>query len=179
MKLHSKFMLLAVFMALMLCGCGKEDNNISNYDLQLVAEISDNNYGESSLYRDINSDIILEVKDNKIVNKYASNTSVDTAKLLELNEDCEGVDITINSEYLNSTWKSDMNSSSEYIKYLKDNGYEVLRSIKTQKFIDIYLSNNIETKRVLIGVDTITVKNAELQEIKIQNYVEQQEEIET
>lgn len=174
MDKYTKRLLISTALALELItisGCGKTDvNSIKDYDTVEIADIYDVDYGKSKLYKDKNNYDIYEVKDNEIINTYASSNDLDTSEIMRLNLDLDGTDITKNEVYVDNTWETTIDSASQYIVYLEDSGYTVLREVDTQYFIDIIISNDVETFRVLIGPNTTTIKSIELNKINIKNY---------
>lgn len=177
MSIHSRKAKLIIITGLILSslsgitGCGNKNKDIKNYDTVLIAEIQDNTYGNVELHKDIAESYIYEVKENKIINEIQSSSVYDTVELMRLNEDVDKANITLKDRYTNDTYDATLDESSAHIKYLQSNGYNIIRQVNTQDFIDILLSKGSDTKRVIIYSDKLVVSSIEPKELNIKNYI--------
>ena len=172
--MHNKYIkssLIIMLIALSLCGCNRENDNISKYNTITIASIYDKTYGSCELYKDIEDDYIYEVTDNKIVKVINNNENYTSDEIMQLNDNVDKYDITIKDSYSTNTWNATLEESSSHVKYLQDKGYNITRQVCTQEFIDIHLSKNNDTKRVVIFPDKILVSSIEPKEFIIENYI--------
>ena len=177
MSIHSKNFKLVILTGLILSslsgltGCSNKNRDIKNFDTLIIAEIQDNTYGIAELHKDKTKDYIYEVKDNKIINEIQNSSVYDTAEIIRLNEDVDKANITLKDRYTNDTYDATLEESSAHIKYLQNNGYNIIRQVNTQDFIDILLSKGSDTKRVIIYPDKLVVSSIEPKELNIKNYI--------
>lgn len=168
---YCKIILLTALLALSLCGCNKKNEDISKYDASVIATIYDSTYGSSTLYKDNVESYIYEVVDNKVANVINNSTKYEAVELMQLNENIGVKDITIKDEYSLNTWNATIDESSAHVKYLQDKGYTITRQVCTQEFIDLNLTKNNDTKRVLIYPDKILISSIEPKSFNIENYI--------
>lgn len=57
------------------------------------------------------------------------------------------------------TWESDLQTSSNYMEYLKLSGYSELRSVYTPDYIEVFLEKGTIRKRVVIFNSSIMIGN--------------------
>ena len=174
MSNHSKFKKLAIPILIgivALCGCGKKEESIHDYNTVIVAEIYDESYGECALHKDSEANYIYEVREDKIVNKITNYNSYDTSELMVLNESIDKNNITLKDRYTNDTYEASLDESSAHVKYLQSAGYKITRQVNTKDFIDMLLSKGKDVKRVVIYNDKIIVCSIEPKELNIENYI--------
>lgn len=160
---------------LLLCGCSTKEKKITDYDTVLAATIV---HGEDSwaLYKCYNEQLVLVVKDDKIIKTIDASVKRDEASVMTLpnvNEDT-GYDITSNKSYTGCIWKASLEQSAQYVEYLLHNGYSVITQANMQSYIDMYLYNKgaNEYKRIVIDCNNIVIKDITSYRFKsIDNYL--------
>ena len=150
--------------------------SIEDYNAYLIASIEKENI-ETYLYRD--SAKIYEVDNEKnIINEYTTSVDDDVGHykdLLKLSNTTEYIDIELVTNKVESlgdyVFYTDIEQSTKYINFMRESGYKEVFKMCTPDFIELILTDNTGTRRVIITSENMILAKVDGYSFNIEDYI--------